>query len=167
MRVLHEIEGVTQELARVSERPGIDSGTPVLACIAVTPEGDAEAYAGRLREALRAVLSLAVQADFDQEEVPVDGIPDWFLGAGRTLGAWEIQDWLFRFDPEMEARGWEFWDLTRAEDGSGLLHLWLDTRGEPMFSREELRWLLHACGAEAIADPMVVGADSWAAEMTI
>ncbi|MGW5045147.1 hypothetical protein [Streptomyces griseoluteus] len=128
-----------------------------------------------------------MNADFAEEQLPLDGIPDWFVGAGRDGGAvgpavdaartryreragadpWEIQNWLFRFDPELEVRGWEFWDLTRAADGSGRLNLWLDTRGEPMFSWEELRWLLYAGGAQAVADPVVVGSDSWAAEATV
>ncbi|MGW5331288.1 hypothetical protein [Streptomyces bauhiniae] len=185
--MLHEIEGVGREFTRVSERPGSASETPVLACITVTSEDDPETYAHRLRDVLRAVFSLAVDADFDAEEIPVDGIPDWFLDAGRDAGAvgptvgaartlyrertgadpWEIQNWLFRFDPELEARGWEFWDLTRPADGSGRLHLWLDTWGEPMFSWEELRWLLYACGAQTVADPVVVGSGSWAAEATV
>ncbi|MER7307050.1 hypothetical protein [Streptomyces griseoluteus] len=88
--------------------------------------------------------------------------------AERTgVDPWEIQDWLFRFDPELEARGWEFWDLTRAADGSGRLNLWLDTWGEPMFSWEEPCWLLYACGAQAVTDPVVVGSGSWAAEATV
>lgn len=185
--MLHEIEGVGRESKRVSGRPETASEAPVLAYIAVTPENDPETYANRLRDVLGAVFSLAVDADFDEGELPVDGIPDFFVDAGRDGGAvgpaseaarsryrertgaepWEIQDWLFRFDPEMEARGWEFWDLTRAADGSGRLHLWLDTWGEPMFSWEELRWLLYACGAQTVADPEVVGSGSWAAEATV
>ncbi|WP_244336577.1 hypothetical protein [Streptomyces seoulensis] len=186
--MLHGIEGVARELARISERPVIDPGTPVLTCVAVAPEGGAvEDCACRLRDVLSAVLSLALDADFDEEELPVDGIADWFLSAcsdggavGPTVGVararyrertgaepWGIQNWLFRFDPELEARGWEFWGLTRAADGGGRLDLWLDTWGEPMFSWEELRWLLYACGAQAVADPVVVGSGSWVAEATV
>ncbi|WP_432153137.1 hypothetical protein [Streptomyces tricolor] len=178
----HDIEGVKREAARVSGRPESDPQTPVLAFVEVIPEGDPEEYARRLREVLAAVFRLAAQADFDREELPLETVPDWFVqvcqgGAatdsfatdGRARYAertgddpWEVQDWLSRFDPELEARGWAFWDLTHSAVGRGRLNLWLDTWGEPFFSWEELRWLLYTCGADSVADPVVTGADVWA-----
>ncbi|MER6468097.1 hypothetical protein [Streptomyces collinus] len=149
----------------------------------VRANGDPEAYADRLRGVFAAVFALAAHADFDEDEVPVDTLPDWFVqvcegGAATPFavdgreryaertgdGPWEIRDWLSRFDPELEARGWEFWDVTRSADGTGRLNVWLDTWGEPFFSWEELRWLLHTCGADLVGDPVVAKTDSWAQE---
>ncbi|MEU3983948.1 hypothetical protein AB0F77_28360 [Streptomyces sp. NPDC026672] len=181
--MLHEIEGVEQEFARVSGRPEIDPDVPVLAHVTVTPNGDPQVYADRLRQVFAAVFALAAEADFDEGDVPVGMIPDWFVqvcgggdvevfaSEGRARytertgdGPWELQDWLSRFDPELEARGWAFWDLTRSADDRGRLNLWLDTWGEPFFSWEELRWLLYTCGARSVADPVVSGSDAWARE---
>lgn len=184
--LLYGIEGVEREFARVSGRPESDPDTPVLAHVAVKPNGDPEAYANRLRGVFAAVFALAAHADFDEDEVRVDTLPGWFVqicegGAaadpfavdGRERytertgdGPWEIQDWLSRFDPELEARGWAFWDLTCSADGGGRLNVWLDTWGEPFFSWEELRWLLYTCGAESLADPVVTKSDSWAQEQS-
>ncbi|MFF0478333.1 hypothetical protein [Streptomyces sp. NPDC004284] len=186
--MLHEIEGVEQERSRVSGRPEIDPAVPLLACVELEPEtGEADgpgAYASRLREVLAAVYGLAAEEDFDEEQLPLDGIPAWFIGVcrgggptepfaaegrerytERTGGApWEIQDWLSRFDPELEARGWAFWDLTRAPGDQGRLRLWLDTWGEPFFSWEELRWLAYVCGARTVSDPITLKPQAWAEE---
>ncbi|AKN68828.1 hypothetical protein QR97_02505 [Streptomyces sp. PBH53] len=180
----HTVEGVEREAARVSGRPRRDSQTPVLAFVEVVPDGDPGEYARRLRDVLVAVFRLAVEADFDMDQVPVETVPGWFVqvcqgGAatdsfavdGRARysertgdGPWEIQDWLSRFDPELEARGWAFWDLTHSTMGEGQLNVWLDTWGEPFFSWEELRWLLYTCGADSVADPVVTEADAWEQE---
>jgi hypothetical protein len=194
--VLHEIEGVEREAARVSARPDPDPGIPVLVQVTVTPEDDApgapETYAARLREVLASVCALAVREDFGENEVPVGTLPSWFVEisapATGTIsapppvfategsrsytrrtggGPWRIQDWLSRFDPELEARSWEFWDVTRASDDRSRLHVWLDTWGEPFFSWEELRWLLHTCGATTVSDPMVTDTGVWARENSV
>ncbi|MEU9187963.1 hypothetical protein AB0D14_26165 [Streptomyces sp. NPDC048484] len=184
--MIHEIEGVERELGRVSSRPEIDLGTPILTYVELTPSGDPEAYSGRLRDVLAAVFDLAVRPGFDEDEVPVDTIPEWFVracedgaavdsfvaeGQARhrelnSVGPWRIQDWLSRFDPELENRGWAFWDLTRSPDDSRRLRLWLDTWGEPFFAWEELRWLAYTCGAASVANPMVVKSEQWAREQS-
>lgn len=182
--MLHEIEGVEQERSRVSERPAIDPDVPLLAFVELDVEGSPDAYAHRLREVLAAVYDLAAREDFDEEELPVDTVPAWFAGVCRGGGAakpfaaegaerytertgdgpWELQDWLSRFDPELEARGWAFWDLTRSPADEGRLRLWVDTWGEPFFSWEELRWLTYTCGARTVADPVLVKPQVWAEE---
>jgi hypothetical protein len=194
--VLHEVEGVERELARVSGRPEQDPGTPVLTQLTVTPDEDTpaapEEYAARLREVLSAVYLLAAREDFDEDEVPVDTLPPWFVGISTPETAttpgplppfavrgsrsytqrtgdtpWRIQDWLSRFDPELESRGWDFWDVTQASDDRSRLHVWLDTWGEPFFAWEELRWLLHTCGARTVSDPAVTDTGSWAREASV
>ncbi|MEU9603145.1 hypothetical protein [Streptomyces sp. NPDC048057] len=182
--MLHEIEGVEQERERVSERPEIDPDVPLLSYVEVTVAGSPEAYAHRLREVLAAVYDLAVQEDFDEEVVSVDTLPAWFVGVCRDgggtepfaadglagyvertgSGPWEIQDWLSRFDPELESRGWAFWDLTAPRDGGDRVRLWADTWGEPFFSWEELRFLTYVCGARAVEDPALAKPQVWAGE---
>jgi hypothetical protein len=183
--MLHEIEGVQEERARVASRPEISPDVPVLTSVEVRPIGDPAAYAARLREVFATVFDIAAEADFDDDEIPVDTIPEWFLRARDGMAAdfavqgreryrevtgkegWRLQDWMSRFDPELEARGWAFWDLTPSRDDRGRLHLWLDTWGEPFFSWEELRWLLYACGAVSVDDPIVVKQESWAGELSV
>ncbi|MFV0127300.1 hypothetical protein ACLGI4_06240 [Streptomyces sp. HMX112] len=185
--MLHEIEGVEQERSRVSGRPEIDPRVPLLAFVELDVEGTPEEYAGRLRGVLAAVYDLAAREDFDEEELPVDTVPAWFAGVCRGGGAaepsaargrerytertgdgpWELQDWLSRFDPELEARGWAFWDLTRSPGGAGRLRLWVDTWGEPFFSWEELRWLAYTCGARSVADPVLAKPEVWAGEASV
>lgn len=185
--MLHEIEGVEQERSRVSERPEIDPDVPLLSYVEVAVAGSPEAYARRLREVLAAVYDLAVREDLDEEVVPVDTLPAWFVGvcrggggtepteefaadglAGYTertgSGPWEIQDWLSRFHPELEARGWAFWDLTHPKDGGDRLRLWVDTWGESFFAWEELRFLAYVCGARSVTDPALAEPGAWAEE---
>ncbi|WP_374983334.1 hypothetical protein [Streptomyces fradiae] len=185
--MLHEIEGVEQERSRVSRRPEIDSDIPLLAFLELDVEGDPHAYAGRLRNVLTAVYDLATREDFDEEELPVDTIPAWFTGVCRGGGTtepfavegrehyaertgdgpWGLQDWLSRFDPELEARGWAFWDLTRSPAPEGRLRLWVDTWGEAFFAWEELRWLTYVCGARSVADPVLAKPQVWAEESSV
>jgi hypothetical protein len=185
--MLHEIEGVERERSRVSRRPEIEPGVPLLAYFELNVIGDEEIYARRLRAVLGAVYDLAVRADFDEEDLPVDSLPVWFANAcrggsvtepfsaegidayiGRTgRGPWELHDWLSRFDPDLESRGWEFWDLTCPPGGAERLRLWADTWGEPFFAWEDLRWLVHACGARSVSDPVLAKPEVWAGERSV
>ncbi|MER7821856.1 hypothetical protein ABTX85_04735 [Streptomyces sp. NPDC096097] len=185
--MLHEIEDLEKERARVSARPDADSAPPVLAFFEVTVDGDPEQYAGRLRAVMDAVLGIAASESFDDDELPVDSIPAWFPavcrgGASpeafaaegrdryreRTGGEpWDLQNWLSRFDPDLEVRGWAWWDLTRPDGGTDRLRLWADTWGEPFFAWEDLRWLLHACGARTVADPVIAKSPVWAGEPAV
>lgn len=184
--MLHEIEDIEFEASRTSERAEFGFASPLLAHFDLTVDGDVAAYAGRLRGALNAVLALAVSEDFAGEDIPVDTVPDWFIGVCRGgggpveefardgseryseetgAGPWELQNWLYRFDPELEVRGWSWWDLTVLADGR--LRLWADTWGEPFFSWEDLRWLLYTCGARAVDDPVLVKPEVWSQETSI
>ncbi|MFG2297744.1 hypothetical protein [Streptomyces sp. NPDC048603] len=187
--MLHEIEGVEAEAARVAGRPEAAAGTPVLARFEVEPDGPAGEFAARVREVLGAVYGIAAEADFDSDdELPVDTLPAWFTGvcrggagtedfaaAGRDRFTaaydgcvpWEVQGWLARFDPEEEARGWAFWDLTHSPEVPGRLRLWVDSRGEPMFSWEELRFLLYTAGARSVQHPSVLDTGAWEAEESV
>lgn len=178
--MLHDIDGVEEERSRVLERPEISAAPPLLAFVELEVRGDLTYYASRLRSVLGAVYDIAAREDFD-EELPTGSIPSWFVGACQGEGstetfahegsqryteqtsddAWEIQDWLSRFDPELEARGWGFWDLTHSPTSTDRLRVWLDTWGEPFFAWEELRWLLYTCGAHSVATPTLVKPHAW------
>lgn len=183
--MLHEIGDLELERSRISERAELSSAPPILAHFDLTVEGSAAAYAARLRGALSAVLALAMSQGFEGEDIPVDTVPEWFTGVCRgadgpavdfarngteryfeatVSGPWELQDWLYRFDPDMDVRGWAWWDLTALPDGR--LRLWADTWGEPFFSWEDLRWLLYTCGARVVEGPVLVQPEVWAREVS-
>lgn len=135
--MLHEIEDLEIEGSRVSHRPEADSAPPVLAYFEIAVDGDPGRYASRLRGALDAVLKIAVSESFDDDDLPVDTVPAWFSGVcrgggspepfaaegrdryvERTGGApWNLQNWLSRFDPDLEVRGWAWWDMTSSPAG--------------------------------------------------
>lgn len=79
----------------------------------------------------------------------------------------ERQNWLSRFDPDLEVRGWAWWDLTAAPTGNGVLRLWVDTWGEPSFAWEDLRWLAFVAGARTVANPVLVKPEAWAGELSV
>ncbi|MFF8269687.1 hypothetical protein ACF059_20175 [Streptomyces sp. NPDC016562] len=185
--MLHEIEDLEMERTRVSGRPETDSAPPVLAYFELAVDGDPAQYASRLRGVMDAVLQIAASESFDDDDLPVGTVPAWFRGvcrdgaspepfaaAGRDRYSartgsqpWNLQNWLSRFDPDLEVRGWAWWDLTRAPDGEDRLRLWADTWGEPFFAWEDLRWLLYACGALTVADPVLTKPQVWAAEVSV
>lgn len=183
--MLHGTEDIEAERSRLSHRPGFDTAPPVLARVELTVDGDPVRFADRLRAVLDSVLHIAATESFDgDDDLPAGTVPGWFSGvcrgggpvepfaargsdryAQRTGGApWALQNWLSRFDPDLEVRGWAWWDLTAAPGGNGVLRLWLDTWGEPSFAWEELRWLAYTAGALAVTDPVVVKREARAAE---
>lgn len=107
--------------------------------------------AERLRSVLAPAVRLGCTADFEQESLPVDEVPGWFAAVGsggeervpqfaragrgayaeHTGGGrpWHLQDWLYRFDPDEDSRGWEWWDATVA--GPSRVHVWVDSWGSP------------------------------------
>ncbi|MBT2477544.1 hypothetical protein [Streptomyces sp. ISL-94] len=102
------------------------------------------------------------------------GCAEPFAAAGRdgytarTGGApWDRQNWLSRFDPDPEVRGWARWDLTRSPAGDGELRLWADTWGEAFFAWEHLRRLAYACGARSVVDPVLVKPEAWNGEVPV
>ncbi|MFF8943010.1 hypothetical protein ACF1A5_12215 [Streptomyces sp. NPDC014864] len=184
--MIHSEESVAAELGRVRQRPAIESAPPVLAAFTVDVcEGTPEAYALRVRRVLAAALHLACAAEFDDEDLPTDEFPDWFTAAsardgevpppefvrhGRTAyadrsggGPWSLQNWIYRFDPAEESRGWEFWDIVRV--GPSRLRVWVDSWGESFFGSLDLLWLLHVAGATHVEGPEVHRAGTWASEV--
>lgn len=142
---------------------------PGLSALEIEPLESSEALARRLREVFGSALVCADTLDFDAEELDPSGIPEWFTRAtslnsingpdsvsvlesvrlyvsARGEQAWGIQDWLSCLDPRL--RRWEWWDVTRAEEGR--LTLWVDSHGERHFPREELYWAAFAAGARGV-----------------
>ncbi|MET7457361.1 hypothetical protein ABZT03_36960 [Streptomyces sp. NPDC005574] len=184
--MIHSEESVAAELDRVRRRPAIESAPPVLAAFTVdVREGTSEAYALRVRRVLSAALHLACTAEFDDEDLPTDEFPEWFTTAsvrdgevpseefvrhGRTAyadrsggGPWSLQNWIYRFDPDEDSRGWEFWDIVGV--GPSRLRVWVDSWGESFFGSLELLWLLYAAGATHVEGPEVLKAETWASEV--
>lgn len=181
--MLHEIEDIEAERSRLSHRPGFDSAPPVLVRVDLAVDGHPLRFASRLREVLDAALHIAATEPFDgDDDLPVGTVPGWFAGVCRGGGPpepfaargrdryavrtgdspWALQNWLWRFDPGLEVRGWSWWDLTASPPGDGGLRLWLDTWGEPSFAWEELRWLAYTAGARWVLDPVVEKREVWA-----
>lgn len=168
------------ELERIDFSPAKGTeGPPVFATFLVTTNVDAVDYVTRFRAVLSAAIRTANQADFDSETIPETLIPDWFaevtrgsVVVGRDHAAfsgrqkyvshrgedpWELQDWLFCFDPQL--RGWAWWDVTQLSNGAVLV--WVDSSGEPAFPCEELRWLAYVCGAKNVEGPLVKRLSEW------
>ncbi|MEU9973461.1 hypothetical protein [Streptomyces sp. NPDC051014] len=183
--MIHSEESVAAELSRVRQRPPADSAPPVLAAFTVdVSEGTPEAYELRVRRVLSAALHLACTAEFDDDDLPTDGFPDWFTTVsvrdgevlpeefarhGRSAYVehsggvpWSLQNWIYRFDPEEDSRGWEFWDIVRV--GPSRLRVWVDSWGESFFGSLELLWLLYAAGAGNVEGPEIRKESTWASE---
>ncbi|WP_431683454.1 hypothetical protein [Kitasatospora sp. KL5] len=172
------------ELARLAARPAVTAAPPGLTALAVRPIGDLEAYARRLREILSAAVRAAGEQDFDADPLDESGIPPWFAavtdptgtagtvhtdvppeavagaaryGPARGEDPWDLQEWLYCFDPEL--RRWRWWDATTPDGRTAVL--WLDTRGEPVVPCEELRWAAHAAGAHGVTGPTPAPTPDW------
>jgi hypothetical protein len=179
--VIHEIDDIEQELHRLSERPSRAEAPPVLCAFDVTIKGSIEEYEARIRSVLRAALELALSESFDGDDLPTSRVPEWFAavsgansltvpdyarsGARRYDaaiggGPWNLQEWLYQFDPDSEFRGWAWWDLTSLGDGRA--RIWVDTWGESFFACNELRWLAFTSGSDEISGPTLVRTTEWA-----
>ncbi|MFJ8654206.1 hypothetical protein ACIRNU_17875 [Streptomyces rochei] len=180
--MLHEIEDIEQERLRLSRRPSVRDVPPVLCAFDVRTNGEVSELGERVRSVLGPALRLAESQPYEGEDLPVDEVPDWFSAAARGSGvappefaargaeryaaavgrgAWDLQEWLYQFDPESEFRGWAWWDLTRA--GARQARLWVDTWGESFFACDELRWLLYVSGAAEVEGPILTRSEDWAA----
>ncbi|MFB8143038.1 hypothetical protein [Streptomyces parvus] len=166
-----------RERQPVRQRPGADAAPPVLSLFVIDVPGDAAAYVERLRSVLAPAVRLGCTADFEQESLPVDEVPGWFAEvcsggggeerapwfarAGREAyaehtgggGPWDLQDWLYRFDPDEDSRGWEWWDATVA--GPSRVHVRVDSWGEPFFGCQDLLWAVFTAGAVRVEGPMI------------
>ncbi|WDG29881.1 hypothetical protein N7925_16785 [Streptomyces sp. CA-278952] len=181
----HTTDSLAAELRRLRDRPSASAAPPVLSLFAVDVSGGAAEYGRRLRSALSAAVRLGRAADFEQENLPADGVPDWFAAvspgseeraapqfarAGRdgyvrhTGGGrpWELHDWLHRFAPDESSRGWEWWDATQA--GPSRVHLWVDSWGESFFGCQELLWAVWTAGALRLDGPVAHRSAVWSAE---
>lgn len=149
--MMHSSESLADECQRLHRHPSAEAAPPVLSRFVVDVSGDSAEYADRLRSILSPALRLGRTADFEADSVPVDDVPDWFVAVsspdeellvpgfasdGRdgytdhTAGRpWELQNWLYRFDPDDDSRGWQWWDVTKV--GPSRVHVWVDSWGNP------------------------------------
>ncbi|MBT2421531.1 hypothetical protein J7F01_23540 [Streptomyces sp. ISL-22] len=183
--MIHEIEDIEQERIRLVHRPDVDGAPPVLCAFDVQTSGPVSEFDTRLRSVLAPALRLAASQPFEGQDLPVDAIPSWFVAAAREpsgpvpdfarrgaeryaatigKGTWDLQEWLYQFDPESEFRGWAWWDLTQA--GEREARIWVDTWGESFFACDELRWLVYVSGAEEVSGPALVRPADWIAATT-
>lgn len=180
--MIHEIEDIEQERLRLSHRPAPADAPPVLCAFDVRTTGPVTEFDTRLRSVLATALQLAVSQPYEGEDLPVDAIPDWFAAASRGAsalvpdfarrgtdrysaaidrGTWELQEWLYQFDPDSEFRGWAWWDLTQSGDREA--RIWVDTWGESFFACDELRWLAYVSGGDEVVGPILVRSTDWVA----
>ncbi|SEQ82830.1 hypothetical protein [Streptomyces radiopugnans] len=181
---MHSKESLEAEAERLRRRPAAESAPPVLCEFTVDLPGDPARYAGRLRSVLSAAVSLGAAADFEEEEeLPTEGVPGWFAavcspggegvpdfardgrgayGAHTGSRPWSLQNWLCRFDPDDDSRGWQWWDVTQS--GPSRAHIWVDGWGESFFGCRELRWAAYTAGALRVEGPTVRRSDAWAQE---
>ncbi|MER6087306.1 hypothetical protein [Streptomyces bluensis] len=181
--MIHEIEDIEQELHRLSRRPSLEAAPPVLCAFDVLTSGQVQECGARIRSVLDTALNLAISESFDGDDLPTDRVPDWFAavsgassapipdfarcGMERYIAAvkgsggrgWELQEWLYQFDPDSEFRGWAWWDLTQS--GDRLVRIWVDTWGESFFACDELRWLAYTSGGDEVSGPTLVRATDW------
>ncbi|WP_245694520.1 hypothetical protein [Streptomyces abyssalis] len=135
-----------------------------------------------LTSVLEVALRLGTTEEFDGEDLPIQEVPGWFveissnpenapLAARRgrdqylaniVSGPWPLQDWLYRFCPDEDSRGWSWWDMTPTSDGD--VHLWVDSWGEDFFGCDDLRWLAYTAGARRVVGPEIRQLESWLEE---
>ncbi|MDX2541775.1 hypothetical protein ACOT81_33480 [Streptomyces sp. WI04-05B] len=183
--MFHEIEDIEQERTRLSHQPSAEEAPPVLCAFDVRTSGSVAEFEERLRSVLTPALQLAVSHPFDGGDLPVDTLPDWFVAAARGASAtvpefvsrgteryaaalgrrpWDLQEWLYQFDPESEFRGWAWWDLTQS--GSNTARIWVDTWGESFFACDELRWAAYVSGSDEVTGPILVRVADWVSAIT-
>ncbi|GLZ11633.1 hypothetical protein Acsp04_18680 [Actinomadura sp. NBRC 104425] len=135
---------------------------------------------------LMAAVRVAYEQGFDREELDTSSIPNWFISitdggsheeaipvevlagrnayyAARDQNEWDVQEWLFCFDPDL--RYWHWWDLT--SPGDRVAVLWIDTRGEWDVPCEELWWAVYAAGARSAEGLIWMSADEWRRQPSI
>ncbi|NLU71302.1 hypothetical protein HCC61_01060 [Streptomyces sp. HNM0575] len=178
--MIHDLDSVQAELERLRTGADADLVPPVLSVFVVEIEGDPHEYEQALKDVMDVALGLGLTEEFEGEDVPVEAVPDWFVTVssadpsrapsaarrGReqylarvASGPWPVQEWLYRFCPEEDSRGWAWWDLTHPSKGT--VHIWVDSWGEDFFGCDDLRWLAYAAGARNVAGPELRSAESW------
>ncbi|MFB7630580.1 hypothetical protein ACFC0M_06485 [Streptomyces sp. NPDC056149] len=183
--MLHEIDDLRQERQRTEARPSPQGAPPVLTVFDVTPAVDPQDYIHRVRATLSAALTITITESFENEDLPTERIPEWFAAVSGTTGSeipefshrgmdryhtavneksWDLQWWLFEFDPDNEFRGWAWWDITQTRDRQ--VRVWADSWGESFFACDELRWLLYTAGADEVSGPFLADTSEWTQEIT-
>lgn len=182
--MMHSSESVAEELRRLRHDPSTAVVPPVLARFVVDVFGDSATYVERLRSGLSPSLRRGHTADFEADTLPVDDVPDWFVAVSSPTEAapvpefarngrdayrehtggrpWDVQDWLYRFDPDDDSRGWEWWGVTQV--GPSRVHVWVDSWGESFFGCQDLLWVAYTAGALHVDGPTVQRSATWAAE---
>jgi hypothetical protein len=151
---------------------------PGLACLEVEPSIPADVYADRIRSVLTAALEILL-ADRLRDRVAQESLPAWFRAGDATSDAgrrnyeahvgepgWRLDDWLSRFDPDLDVRGWEWWDMTQPP-GRDSVRVWVDPRGEVFFAHLDLLWLCYSAGAVSVSRPELVETPVWLGEPSV
>lgn len=178
--MIHDVDSVGRELERLQRRPERSEVPPVLSVFEVSTEGSSATYIERLRSPVETGLKLGMIAEFSDDDLPTDALPAWFravssekyaeapdfakLGRDRYLELpggepWNVQEWLFRFDPDDETRGWAWWDVTT--DGESRARIWTDSWGESFFGCGDLRWVAFTAGATEVSGPRLARPVEW------
>ncbi|MFI6856001.1 hypothetical protein [Streptomyces sp. NPDC050416] len=173
--MMHDIEDIEQERGRLSNGPAPGHAPPVLSAFDLRTSCPVDEFGRRVRSVLDPALNLVLSQPFEGEDLPVGEIPAWFVAACRGgtgpvpdfaargrerytaaigQGPWNLQEWLYQFDPASEFRGWAWWDLTRSGDRRARIRV--DSWGESFFACDELRWLAYVSGAEDVSGPALV-----------
>ncbi|WP_141206659.1 hypothetical protein [Streptomyces griseorubiginosus] len=181
--MIHEVEDIELELRRLSGGSSPQEAPPVMCAFDVDTSGSVEGYATRVRSVLAAVFTLAISESFDGDDLPAAGFPEWFTAVsgasaglvpdfarfgkeryiaavkGGSGGGWQLQEWIYQFDPDSEFRGWAWWDLV--QPASHRVRIWVDTWGESFFACDELRWLMYTAGGTEVVGPTLVNKSDW------
>jgi hypothetical protein len=161
------------ELARTKSRPEMEPSGPLAAFyVEVASWDESDRFAQRVRELVRAGIQVSATCDFEADDLPETGLPAWTNEAGflqqqnnaklryslhRGDESWTMQDLLFSFDPRQ--RSWEWWDITQIS--ANVVQIWVDSRGEPVFACDELRWICYLSGARSLVGPLLMPSEAW------
>ncbi|MFD6327516.1 hypothetical protein ACFWOL_32910 [Streptomyces sp. NPDC058442] len=167
------------ELDRTSMRPDTGPRGPLAAFyVEVDRWDESSEFARRVRSLVRAGVEVSMRCDFDMDELPEIFLPSWVneedvletrrdaelrYALHRGAEEWAMQDLLFSFDPRQ--RSWEWWDATQAS--GNVVQIWVDSRGEPVFACDELRWILYLSGARSVVGPLLVPLEIWERQQSV
>lgn len=161
------------EVDRLARRPAEPSSPLSTFYVEVGAWDEADAFAGRLRSLLTALVLISVEADFSSVELPEADIPEWVSGRWDDTAVryalhrgdeqWSIQDLIFSFDPAQ--RAWSWWDVTRVV--GNVIQVWVDSGGEPVYNCEELRWIIYLSGARTVVGPVLANSLDWESQTTL
>jgi len=161
------------EVGRLAHRPTGPSSPLSTFYVEVGAWDEADAFAGRIRSLVTALVEISGEADFSSAELPEVDLPGWVSGRWDDAAVryalhrgdeqWSIQDLLFSFDPAQ--RAWSWWDVTRV--AGNVIQVWVDSGGEPVYNCEELRWILYLSGARTVVGPILANPSDWEFQATL